>query len=223
MSKSTFYFSHDYNARNDPKLQKLLMKHGQEGKGIYWDLIEMLYEQDGYLLLSECETYAFQLRTQYERITDVIRGFDLFNTDENRFWSESVLKRLETRKNRSEKARESVNVRWNDTKVIRTKYDSNTNKGKESKIKERKEVSKYKIIPPTLEDIKIRMEERNITSFSAETFFSNYERIGWMVGKNKMKDWDSCLTYWNTNKNRNNGFNRQPSGKNDKRANDAWK
>jgi hypothetical protein len=135
MSKETFYFSHDYNARNDPKLQKLLMKQGQEGKGVYWDLIEMLYEQDGYLLLSECESYAFQLRTSYERITELIRNFDLFITNEKSFYSESVLRRLEERKIKSNKARESVNKRWNDTNVIRTNNERNTNKVKESKIK----------------------------------------------------------------------------------------
>ena len=45
MAKESFYFSHDYGSRNDPKLVKVLMKLKQEGKGVYWDLIEMLYEQ----------------------------------------------------------------------------------------------------------------------------------------------------------------------------------
>lgn len=32
-------------------------------------LIEMLYEQGGYLLISKIDTYAFALRTDKERIT----------------------------------------------------------------------------------------------------------------------------------------------------------
>ncbi len=33
-AKESFYFSHDYSARNDPKLVKVLMKLGQAGKGV---------------------------------------------------------------------------------------------------------------------------------------------------------------------------------------------
>jgi hypothetical protein len=46
--KKTFYFPHDYHARHDPKLEKAYLKHGHIAWGIYWHLIEMLYEQGGY-------------------------------------------------------------------------------------------------------------------------------------------------------------------------------
>ena len=38
--KNTFYFSHDYNARNDIKIKKLIAKHGYLGYGIFWAIIE---------------------------------------------------------------------------------------------------------------------------------------------------------------------------------------
>jgi len=143
MSKKTYYFPHDYNARNDPKLQKVLINLGQEGKGIYWDLIEMLYEQDGYLELSELQTYAVQLRTNYDCITNVVREFKLFEFDDEKFWSISVLRRLEIQKEKSRKARESVMVRYSDTNVVRPCYDRSTIK--ESKVKEIKEKKVNKI------------------------------------------------------------------------------
>ncbi|OGI30668.1 MAG: hypothetical protein A2287_04725 [Candidatus Melainabacteria bacterium RIFOXYA12_FULL_32_12] len=95
--KDTFYFSHDHGARNDPKLQKVLMKLGQEGKGVYWDLIEMLYEQDGYLSLLDLELLAFTLRTTPDKIESLINDFDLFLKDDEKFWSKSVLIRLKLR------------------------------------------------------------------------------------------------------------------------------
>jgi len=49
------YFSHDYNARNDTKLVKVFMKYQLKGIGAYWCIIEMLYEEGGYLLRSEYE------------------------------------------------------------------------------------------------------------------------------------------------------------------------
>ena len=91
------YFSHDEGARNDPKLIKVLMRLGQAGKGVYWDLVEMLYEQGGYLLLEDCESHAFALRTECELITRLVYDFDLFATDGTRFWSSTCLSRMEMR------------------------------------------------------------------------------------------------------------------------------
>jgi uncharacterized phage protein (TIGR02220 family) len=110
--KETFYFSHDYSARNDPKLVKLQMKIGHEGKGIYWDLIEMLYEQEGYLLLADIETYSFELRIDVEKLKKVIKEFDLFKINNDYFYSESVLNRLKLRNIKSKNSSDSAKKRW---------------------------------------------------------------------------------------------------------------
>jgi hypothetical protein len=141
MAKDTFYFSHDYGARKDPKLIKLCINHDLYGIGLYWCLIELLYEQGGYLLMTELETYAFELRTECERITELITEYNLFKNDGEKFWSESVLRRLEEREKRSESARNSALKRWGNQEVnanaMRTQCDGNAIK--ERKGKERKE------------------------------------------------------------------------------------
>ncbi|HEX8660070.1 MAG TPA: DUF4373 domain-containing protein [Hymenobacter sp.] len=142
------FFSHDEGARNDPKLIKVLMRLGQEGKGVYWDLVEMLYEQSGYLLLSECESYAFALRTKCELIDALIRDFGLFETDEEKFWSNSVLKRLDLRYAKSAKAAESAAKRWENANAMRTHSDGNAKKGKENKGKESNSSLRSEL-PPT--------------------------------------------------------------------------
>lgn len=136
--KETFYFSHDYHARHDLKLTDIQMKYGMEGVGIYWCLVEMLYEQDGKIPLENVERIAFELRTNKERITDVLRT-ELFKCDATHFWSNSVLSRLAERRDKSNKAKESIKARWSkkNTNVLRTKYECNTIK--ESKVKEIKE------------------------------------------------------------------------------------
>jgi hypothetical protein len=147
------YFSHDYNSRNDPKLVKLQMKIGISGLGVYWCIIEMLYEEGGYLLRNEYERITFELRTDYELIKSVIDDFDLFKNDGVKFWSESALNRLNERANKSEKARQSINKRWEkyerNTNVIPTLNEGNTIKVKESKVKESK--VKENIAPEILE------------------------------------------------------------------------
>ena len=139
--KETFYFSHDYNARSDWKLVKVSMKHGMEWVWAYWCIIEMLYEEWWYLNIEEYERITFELRVSYELVESLINNFWLFEKDDVKFWSNSVLDRLKQRMDKSEKARISVQKRWDkkkeeNTNVLRTNNDSNTIK--ERKIKENK-------------------------------------------------------------------------------------
>ena len=50
---------------------------------------------------------------------------------------------------------------------------------------------------PTIEEIQKYLDEKNITSFSAEKFYNFYESKDWMIGKNKMKNWKACCNNWN--------------------------
>ena len=150
MAKETFYFSHDYNSRSDRRMMNLLMLAGIEGIGIYWCIVEMLYEEGGYLMLNECERIAFELRTNCDKINLVINS-SLFVNDKEKFWSESVLSRLNTRKEKSESAAKSAYARWGNKKEMRTHSDriSENNKRnaiKESKVKESK-VNKFITMP----------------------------------------------------------------------------
>jgi hypothetical protein len=136
MGKNTFYFSHDYNARNDEKIKELIFKYGMFGYGIYWSIIEELYQNTNVLHLNY-ERIAYELRTDIDCIKSVINDFNLFVINDENFSSLSVQKRLDERVNKSKKAAESVSKRWNNTNVIRKEYERNTikeSKGKEINI-----------------------------------------------------------------------------------------
>lgn len=156
------YFSHDYAARHDPKLVKLQMVFGQEGKGIFWDLTELMYEQEGFLLLSQIETYAYSFKCDAEKLKKIVNDFDLYENDGVSFWSESIKRRLKERKDKSVKALKSINNRWKNKRIageIRTYYESNTIKeskvkeNKEKEIKEKKENKTPLVIPSHLLEI----------------------------------------------------------------------
>jgi hypothetical protein len=87
------YFSHEYNARDDDKMPKLLSELGYEGYGIFWAVVEMLYKNEGYMQL-DCKSIAFALHCEINCLTRVINDFDLFINDGGKFYSESVLRRL---------------------------------------------------------------------------------------------------------------------------------
>jgi hypothetical protein len=135
--KETYYFSHDYNARSDVKIKRLIAKHGLLGYGIYWAIIEDLY-QNANALPMDCESIAFDLRTDEITVESIIQDFGLFVIDGNEFGSISVERRLEERAKKSNKARESAILRWQKyANAMRTHSDSNAIK--ESKGKDNKE------------------------------------------------------------------------------------
>jgi hypothetical protein len=49
--------------------------------------------------------------------------------------------------------------------------------------------------PPTLDEVKAYCQERN-NSVDPEKWYDFYESKGWMIGKNKMKDWKAAVRTW---------------------------
>lgn len=134
--KETFYFSHDYNARTDTKIRNLIRKHKLLGYGIYWSIIEDLY-QNANALPMDCEGIAFDLHTDKKTIQSVICDFDLFVIKDGFFGSMSVQRRLDERNAKSNKAREIAMKRWNpDANALPPQSQGTAikeSKGKESK------------------------------------------------------------------------------------------
>ncbi len=52
--------------------------------------------------------------------------------------------------------------------------------------------------PPTLEEVQAYCRERN-NKVDAERFIDYYSSNGWMVGKNKMKEWKAAVRTWERN------------------------
>lgn len=49
--------------------------------------------------------------------------------------------------------------------------------------------------PPTVDEVKAYCDERG-NSVDAQSFVDFYESKGWMIGKNKMKDWKAAVRTW---------------------------
>lgn len=153
MRKDSFYFSHDYTARNDDKIKVLIRKLGFEGYGIFWALVEDLYINANAMRV-DCEGIAFDMRTQCDRIEWIIYESGLFVVNDGYFSSNSVCERLNERNDKSAKASQSAQKRWGNANAMRTHTESdatamqpqaNRNAKKEIKgdeIKEIKEIDK---------------------------------------------------------------------------------
>lgn len=147
MSKEAYYFSHDSNARHDPKITAMRGVYGSEGYAWFFMFIEMMRETDGYKLDMQSKyafnAYAMQMHSNSDAIAsfvhDCINEFELFSSDEVTFWSESLLRRMDKAHERSKKAAESANARWKKTQNNANASDDNANASKTDAIKESKE------------------------------------------------------------------------------------
>lgn len=159
--KETFYFSHDYNARADGKIKKLLSIHGMIGYGIFWAIIEDLY-QNANALRTDYGCIAYDLRVQETLVKSIVEDFGLFQISGDSFGSYSVERRINRRSEKSQKARESALSRWNKQEVkeeenanaMRTQCDRNAIKEsilKDNKVKENKLKRKNITPPPSTE------------------------------------------------------------------------
>lgn len=145
MAKETYYFSHDSNALTDTKILNMRADYGLEGYGLYWAIIEMMRNEEDYKLNLNKNTYrAIKTLTNTtidieKFINDCIEDYRLFEKQEEKFYSNSLLRRMEQKDKKSAIAREKAEKRWNsNAKDMQQQCSDNANKGKKNKEKENK-------------------------------------------------------------------------------------
>lgn len=156
--KDAYYFSHDANARNDPKCSALISDWGAEGYGIYWIVIEILAEQKNYKLRKFKKLYEGLARQLWEKDTEKIRSiieamlhdYELLVEDDDYIWSESLLRRMEIKENKRLAKVEAgrlggiksgisrVKAKQNEAEMKQCFKQNEANEPKESKVKESK-------------------------------------------------------------------------------------
>lgn len=113
------------------------MKKWVEWIGLYWCILEMLYEEKWFLMRTECERIAFELRVSQDLVEEVVFDSELFQYDGEKFWSKSALERISMMQEKSEKARQSAENRWwknrDDANALRTQSECNAIKEKKRK------------------------------------------------------------------------------------------
>ena len=76
------------------------------------------------------------------------------------------------------------------------------------KLEEQLSKKSTRFKPPLVTEVAEYIKEKNY-DFEAETFVNFYEGKGWMIGKNKMKDWKAACRTWGVKKKTENN-NSQP-------------
>lgn len=94
----------------------------------------------------------------------------------------------------------TLDVSKMDTECIQNGYVGKVSIGKDSKDKDSKEESaseekSKRFYPPTLDEVKQYCEERK-NNIDPMAFIDFYSSKGWMIGKNRMKDWKAAVRTW---------------------------
>ena len=114
--KDSQYITHDLGARNDPKLMDLQMEMGGQGLGIFWCLVEKLWENGGYIP-ANYRSIAFALRwCKPAEVEKVVNNFGLFQIEDGQIFSRSALERINHKKDKiqrmSEGGKKGQSNRW---------------------------------------------------------------------------------------------------------------
>lgn len=145
MAKQTFYFSHDYNARNDEKILELRSEFGAEGYGIFWMLVETMAENENSgIKASLLGGLSLGFGVAKDRLNLVISKcleLKLFYEDDGYYFSNRLLSHKEFRKTLSENGKKGAGLRWagdkgGDGEAIAPPMQSKVKETKGKEIKE---------------------------------------------------------------------------------------
>lgn len=206
--KEAYFFRHDYNPTNDPKIICLLGNYGGLGYGVFWRITELLNEEETHKLQFKnyiFEAIAKQMLANAKQIEAIIRScieYELFDTDNEYFWSNRVIRDVEWRKEISIKRAQSgrlggkskqvlskskQNVAYNIIEYNKIKYNNtNTNTNTNTEIEatpiktknldfDKNEIVKFLVEKGLDEDI-AKMELEKFILYWTETSKSGKQR-----------------------------------------------
>jgi hypothetical protein len=163
----------------------LLMSMEQKGKFI---TVLCLQHQKGHMIekdmLQICGTYDEDIFSKFKKDND------------GKFYNERLKDEVEKRKAYSESRRNNRKKKEDMIDISKTYVQHMENENENENVIKEKKVSVFK--KPTIQDVKTYMKEQGMNDIS-ERWMSHYESNGWLVGKNKMKDWKASVRTWKLN------------------------
>jgi hypothetical protein len=112
------YINHKISNRSEYIFRKLIERKGAAAYGVYWYILEELYESGGKMLFEEIEPISKVLCVRKDFVVSVIKSFSLFQYDSESFWSDEVIEQIEKRQKIKDKRKEAANKRWVSEKNI---------------------------------------------------------------------------------------------------------
>ena len=210
--KDTFYFSHDYNARNDEKILELRSNYGAEGYGIFWMVVEAMAEgSSGGLKATHIGGLALGFGIPKHKLVEILSHcieIGLFYEKEGNYYSRRLLTHKEFRNSLSKAGKLGAEIK----KAALSHPDSNERKEKEMEENEINSIYKIGIAPEMFKIFK----KHNPNYADDETKdFTSCLQIAYKIGKSKgiekqevvttkkseiLKSWETIVIFVMTDK-----------------------
>lgn len=184
---------------------------------------------------------AKRLSVSEAKIRTIIEGYGLFSISEDSFfYSQSLRERMQLMDKTREKKQlagiisgetrrikallSSISEQCSNGVQTQVEHCSNTSRTQANKEKKRKYLKKKEIspngdkkknlgnffTPPEIEEVSEYCKIRK-NGIDPEKFIDFYTSKGWMIGKNKMKDWRAAVRTWEKIKNNQNNNDNEPT------------
>ena len=198
------------------------MKYQWEGYGLFWALVEKLRESTDYKLSKDYNLIAYDLRVDAGIIKSIVEDFGLFvfTEDGKYFYSERLNNSMNLMNSKSQKARDSVNKRWEKNKKNNKIHERNTNvipndtnviQIKESKVKESKEIQQP-FMPPSKIDVTAFFVANGFPEALGVKAFDYYSPDWVDSNGKKVKNWKLKMkSVWFTEENKQNSAGNKKS------------
>lgn len=189
MAKDSYYFQHDYNARNDPKILMLRSEFGLEGYGIFWCLLETIAEDENGIIN---KSYIGGLSVGYgvaiDKLKKIIKycvNVGLLKENKDSIYSERMNKHKEMRKSLSDSGRIGAEKRWGG----HSSPNAKERKGNENKVNDIPTIEEFLNHAKTLEIYRVNLD------FAIKAKYKTWIDDGWKDGNgNKIKNWKNKLS-----------------------------
>jgi len=187
--KDAYYFPHDCNAIDDPKIMIMISEMGLESYAIYWIIIEHLRQQPNFIShIKILKPLALRHGSSDAKFYTVVNNYSLFIIDENNFFSPSLVQRMQPYISRQVAGRKA-GIASGKARNERLLNDRSTSKVKESKVKDNNIPRKQDFINYALS--KISNMDRQAIGLKYDAWIEN----DWHNGNGKkIKNWKSSLT-----------------------------
>jgi hypothetical protein len=210
----------------------LEQKYGNDGYAFWFKLLEILGNSKGhYFRVENVADWEFlQAKTHLDRdkcieILDLLANLEAIDKtlwDEHRVvWSDNFVKNIaDAYKNR----RVEIPAKPNFYSKKPQQNDVSTDENPQTKLNKTKlnktKKDNIKFTPPTPEEVIAYCQERN-NNIDPQKWYDFYSAKGWMIGKNKMKDWKAAVRTWERSE-KGNFQSKKPQQMTSDEATDLW-
>jgi len=204
------YYKHNIGDYRRDTNHLSLLEHG-----IFRQMLDQYYLDEKPLNIDKIKLMrSLNIRTDIEKESFELVLTDFFVLTDEGYTHKRCERDLKDIYEKSAKARASAKCRWNKgVDANASKADSernangmlpNTDNPLPTTDNKDKKKGVKRFTPPSLDEVKGYILEKQY-DIDGQYFIDFYESKGWMIGKNKMKDWKATIRGWQARNKKGNG------------------